>query len=142
LSEAYLEGMKTAIAAAKNIFAIWSEAYLEGMKTVLYSFYQMLLRQSEAYLEGMKTLTCITCHCRTPLSEAYLEGMKTFLGKPGKWVCCRVRSLPRRNENVTSCTYISMSALVSEAYLEGMKTTTPFNVAIRFFLGPKPTSKE
>jgi len=97
---------------------------------------------SEAYLEGMKT-SIPPLYMRTHAqSEAYLEGMKTCFFDAHVLIVFVVRSLPRRNENVThsgvtSCTYIS-----SEAYLEGMKTSTLLRNDLLHSVGPKPTSKE
>ncbi len=80
------------------------------------------LSLSEAYLEGMKTISSPSWPYGPSMSEAYLEGMKTSNSPPEVFGSVRVRSLPRRNENLS----INVKALdklsLSEAYLEGMKT--------------------
>jgi len=57
MSEAYLEGMKTALQGALMPHRpYWSEAYLEGMKTGVPDAWRVRsILTSEAYLEGMKT---------------------------------------------------------------------------------------
>ncbi len=57
LSEAYLEGMKTAFLLSSVRFPPLSEAYLEGMKTHTSIRRKPYAYLSEAYLEGMKTTT-------------------------------------------------------------------------------------
>ena len=61
---------------------------------------------SEAYLEGMKTRTTTATKASLTTSEAYLEGMKTCLAGTKQIGCPAVRSLPRRNENLSFLSFL------------------------------------